>query len=80
LLAGVLVGWTGGNDAAVYRWMGAAMLPQAGVAMAMTFQAVSLFPALLQTLLPMVIAATVFFELVGPIVTRMVLLRLPKGS
>lgn len=80
LLAGVLIGWTGRSDDAVYRWMGAAMLPQAGVAMAMSFQAVSLYPQLLQTLLPMVIAATVFFELVGPIVTRMVLLRLPKGS
>ena len=79
-LGGVLVGWTGGSDATVYRWMGAAMLPQAGVAMAMTFQAVSLYPELLQTLLPVVIAATVFFELVGPMVTHLVLLRLPKGS
>jgi Kef-type K+ transport system membrane component KefB len=80
VLAGVLIGWTGRSDDAVYRWMGAAMLPQAGVAMAMSFQAVSLYPELLHSLLPMVIAATVFFELVGPIMTRLVLLRLPEGS
>ena len=80
LLGGLLVGWTGGASAAVYRWTGAAMLPQAGVAMAMTFQAVSLYPDLQKTLLPMVIAATVLFELVGPIMTRVVLERLPRNS
>jgi Kef-type K+ transport system membrane component KefB len=80
VLGGLLVGRTGGASAAIYRWMGAAMLPQAGVAMAMTFQAVSLYPNLENTLLPMVIAATVLFELVGPIMTRVVLVRLPQNS
>jgi Kef-type K+ transport system membrane component KefB len=80
LLGGLVVGWTGGANVSVYRWTGAAMLPQAGVAMAMTFQAVSIYPDLRNTLLPMVVAATVLFELVGPILTRMVLVRLPQNS
>jgi len=55
------------------HWMGAAMLPQAGVAMAMAFEASSLYPDLADTLLPVVIAATVLFELVGPMVSVWVL-------
>lgn len=56
-------------------WIGAAMLPQAGVAMAMAFEASSLYPELVNTLLPVVIAATVLFELFGPIITERVLRR-----
>ncbi|MEP1596408.1 MAG: cation:proton antiporter, partial [Halieaceae bacterium] len=77
LLGGFLVAMPG---AKTYRWIGLAMLPQAGVAMAMAFQAVSLYPELQDSLLPLVIAATVVFELVGPVATRMLLMRVPENS
>jgi Kef-type K+ transport system membrane component KefB len=56
-------------------WMGFALLPQAGVAMGMALVAASHFPEYRQTLLTLVISSTVFFEVVGPVFTRIALLR-----
>lgn len=56
-------------------WMGLAMLPQAGVAMGMALLAVQRFPDFADTILPLVIGATVFFELLGPVFTRIALNR-----
>ncbi|MCX2979625.1 cation:proton antiporter [Halieaceae bacterium IMCC14734] len=56
------------------RWMGPAMLPQAGVAMAMAIVAVHTFPEY-DMILPIVIASTVIFELLGPLGTRFALRR-----
>ncbi len=53
--------------------MGGALLPQAGVALGMALVAVGHFPELADTLLPVMIGATVIFELVGPVFTRMAL-------
>lgn len=64
-----------GNDAPLARSMGLAMLPQAGVAMAMAFQASRLYPHLQDRLLSVVIAAMVLFELAGPVITGRVLKR-----
>tara|TARA_R110000823_G_scaffold47903_7_gene121808 strand:+ start:12454 stop:13626 length:1173 start_codon:yes stop_codon:yes gene_type:complete len=75
-LAGSWVSSLGaGRDAPLARRMGLAMLPQAGVAMAMAFQASSLYPQLQDRLLPVVIAAMVLFELAGPVITGRVLTR-----
>ena len=52
------------------RWMRFALLPQAGVSIGMALVAVSRFPEYQQSLLTLVIGSTVFFELVGPIFTR----------
>ena len=54
-------------------WMGWALLPQAGVAIGMALVASSLFPDYRQTLLTIVISSTIFFEIIGPIFTRMAL-------
>jgi Kef-type K+ transport system membrane component KefB len=79
LLGRILGGWLGGLprpvDASLARWMGVAMLPQAGVAMAMAFLASERYPQYAATLLPAVIAATVVFELLGPIMSRFALAR-----
>lgn len=79
LLGRIVGGWVAGIpawvDAHDARWMGLAMLPQAGVALAMAFVAADLYPALAETLLPVVISATVLFELFGPMVSRRVLVR-----
>ena len=53
--------------------MGLALLPQAGVAVGMALVAVSAFPEFGNVLLPIVIAATVVFEILGPIGTRLAL-------
>lgn len=70
-LAGVAVGgYLAAADRSVSRWMGLAMLPQAGVALGMALVAAQRFPELADTLLAIAIGASVLFELVGPILTR----------
>lgn len=77
LLGRVLGGWFAAapawTEGGFSRWGGLAMLPQAGVALAMAFVAAGLYPELQETLLPVVISATVLFELVGPLAARAVL-------
>ena len=81
--AGKLSGsWFGATfsraDGDVRRWMGAALLPQAGVAIGMALVATNYFPEQRQVLLSVVIATTVFFEIIGPVFTRMAILRSEK--
>ena len=56
-------------------WMGVALLPQAGVAIGMALVASNRFPEYRQIMLPMVIASTVVFEIIGPIFTRLAIQR-----
>lgn len=60
-------------DPGVRNWMGIALLPQAGVAIGMALVAANHFPEYRQTLLTIVISSTVFFEIIGPIFTRLAL-------
>jgi len=55
------------------RWIGLALLPQAGVAIGMALVASNHFPEYWQTLLSIVISSTIFFEIIGPIFTRLAL-------
>ena len=68
-------GWLGakvsGSDPLTANWVGVALLPQAGVANGMALIAANQFPTIGLILLPVVVLSTVFFELVGPIFTRM---------
>jgi Kef-type K+ transport system membrane component KefB len=70
-LAGAWVGgaWAG-SPPLVRRWMGMALMPQAGVALGLALIAAQRFGELGETLLPVVIGATVLFELIGPVLTR----------
>jgi Kef-type K+ transport system membrane component KefB len=52
-------------------WMGVSLLPQAGVAIGMALVASSRFPEYRQIMLPIVIASTVVFEIIGPVFTRL---------
>lgn len=63
------------SDRATQRWMGPALLPQAGVAVGMALVASNQFPEYRQVLLSIVISSTVLFELIGPIFTRLVIKR-----
>ena len=59
----------------VQRWMGLALLPQAGVAIGMALVAANYFPEHRQLLLSVVISTTVIFEIIGPVFTRMAIFR-----
>ncbi|NVJ59359.1 MAG: cation:proton antiporter [Gammaproteobacteria bacterium] len=56
-------------------WIGPSLMPQAGVAVGMALVASEKFPDLSHILLTSIIATTVFFELIGPVLTKMSLLR-----
>lgn len=62
------------------RWMGVALLPQAGVAIGMALVASNRFPEYRQVMLPIVIASTVIFEIIGPVFTRVAIARSPDGQ
>jgi Kef-type K+ transport system membrane component KefB len=61
--------------AAMRRWLGPAILPQAGVALGMALVAGNTFPHLKDTVLPLVVGSTIVFELGGPALTRHALIR-----
>lgn len=60
-------------------WLGAALLPQAGVAMGIALIASQTFPEHGDTILQVAVAGTVVFELVGPILTRFALQRVGEA-
>jgi len=71
MLGGAIVGW----PRARRGWFGLALMPQAGVALGMALVASDRMPELASVVLPVVIASTVFFELIGPVLTRTALER-----
>jgi Kef-type K+ transport system membrane component KefB len=83
--AGKLLGaWAGaalvGSPAPTRRWVGMALLPHAGVAIGMALVASNFFPEYRDLLLPVVISATVVFELLGPLCARLALRRVELSS
>jgi len=79
-ISGKLIGaWVGARVSSaskdVQHWMGMALLPQAGVAIGMALLAANQFPEYQQVILSVVISSTVFFELMGPVCTRVALMR-----
>lgn len=63
----------GRADSTTRRWMGVALLPQAGAATGMALVASNQFPEYRQVLLSVVISTTIFFEIIGPVLTRLAL-------
>ena len=59
----------------VKKWMGMALMPQAGVALGMALVAKHRFPESSDVIFPVIIGTTIFFELIGPIMTRTALVR-----
>lgn len=59
-----------GEPPVVSRWLGVALLPQAGVAIGMALIAAQQYPQWSSDILTVAIASTVFFELFGPVCTR----------
>ena len=75
LLGGYAGGMGSKAESSLRQWMGVSLLPQAGVALGMALVAVEKHPELGETLLPIVIASTIIFEVIGPVFTRIGLVR-----
>jgi Kef-type K+ transport system membrane component KefB len=75
--AGAWVGGVLGRAESRFRlWMAMALMPQAGVALGMALVAAQRRPDLGESILTVVIASTVLFEIAGPILTRQSLIRM----
>lgn len=57
-------------EAVVKKWMGLSLLPQAGVALGFALIVKSAFPASGQEIFFVITGSTVFFEIMGPIITK----------
>ncbi|MCB9778477.1 MAG: cation:proton antiporter [Alphaproteobacteria bacterium] len=79
LMGGLLGAAAAGMPVATRRWVGPALLPQAGVALGMALVAAERLPEL-AALLPVAVLSTVAFELAGPIATRIALARVGEGK
>lgn len=64
-----------GSNLVTKKWMGLALLPQAGVPIGMALVAANQFPEHRQVLLSVVISSTVLFDIIGPILTRLAIAR-----
>jgi Kef-type K+ transport system membrane component KefB len=77
ILSRVLGGWLGGllayAEPVQRRWIGFALLPQAGVAVGMALVASNYFPDLREALLAVTIGSVIVFEVLGPILTLVAL-------
>ncbi len=73
LLGGVIGSRLVGADLRTGAWFGAALTPQAGVALGMALVASEQFPDYADTLLSVAIVATLVFELAGPVLVRIAL-------
>lgn len=83
-LARVLGGWIGaalaGLPPAERRWLGPALLPQAGVAVGMALVAGEAFPAWRDTIVTLTVGTTVVFELLGPPLTMLAVARVAQSA
>jgi Kef-type K+ transport system membrane component KefB len=59
----------------VTKWVGLAMLPHAGAALGMALVAASYFPNYGDTILSVVISATILFEIIGPLFAKLALVK-----
>ncbi len=76
LLGGAWLGGALGRAPDAHRrWLGPAIQPQAGVALGMALTAGAALPQWEDTIMAVVVGSTVLFELVGPVFTRLALVR-----
>jgi Kef-type K+ transport system membrane component KefB len=79
ILARMIGGWIGCRLAAAApaecKWLGPALLPQAGVAVGMALVAGETFPDWRDTIVTLIVGTTVVFELIGPPLTMLALRR-----
>jgi len=80
----VVGGWLGGRVSGLNqvesRWIGVALMPQAGVAMGMALVAANGFPNHAGSILAIAIGTTVVFELVGPLFTQLAIAKVATAQ
>jgi Kef-type K+ transport system membrane component KefB len=78
-VARIAGGWLGGKISGapqnMRNWIGAALLPQAGIALGMALIAGSYFPEFQEAILNVAIITTIIFEVLGPIATQIAILK-----
>lgn len=83
-VARIIGGWLGARlthaNKHFQHWMGLALMPQAGLTIGMLLVAINAFPELENVMLPVVLASTIVFEILGPIMTRIALLKVGDAS
>lgn len=62
------------------NWTGIALLPQAGVPVGMALVAANQFPEYRQVLLSVIISSTIFFDIIGPVLTRLAIERVDNND
>jgi Kef-type K+ transport system membrane component KefB len=77
-LGGLIGLWGVERDAILRGWVGLALLPQAGIALGTALLAAQYLPAYRDTILAVVVAATIVFELIGPPLTALALHRIAR--
>jgi hypothetical protein len=80
----VLGGWLGGFLAGASvlhrRWIGLALIPQAGVALGMVLVASNHFPDLGETVLAITIGTAIVLDVFGPILTLIALRKVGEAK
>ena len=83
-LSRMVGGWLGGKLAGLpaieTRWIGFALMPQAGIALGMALVAGHHFPDQRDVILGVTIASTIVFEIFGPIMTQIALMRVGERA
>jgi len=74
IIGRILGSWGGGyllnEESRIKYWLGLCLLPQAGLATGMALLASTQFPQHSATIMSVIVLATIFYEILGPLVTR----------
>lgn len=63
------------SDEVIQKYLGFTLLPQAGVAIGLSMIAQSVMPGVGSTIRTVILASTVIYELVGPVITKIALIK-----
>lgn len=84
IVARYVGGWLGSSVAGSSRltrhWIGLALVPQAGVALGMALVAGEHLPQYRDSLLALTVGTTVFFEILGPVLTNIALKKVGESN
>lgn len=80
LLGGTLGAWAAGSSPACVKYLGCGLVPQASMAIGLAATVEARFPELAGAILPVTLGAIVVFEIIGPLLTRLALLRSGEGQ
>jgi Kef-type K+ transport system membrane component KefB len=78
VIGGLIGGWLAHLPRLERRWLGISLLPQAGVAIGMALVAGSRYPEYQDVIVAITVAATILFEILGPIATEITTRKIPK--